>query len=71
MKTVTAKPFSRDFDEQLDAAESICGRSVKLRFQINDALEILEEFRGVYSDAILARVEETLRMQRWKYRYLF
>lgn len=69
---IRSKPFSRDFDEQLDACELLFP-AVRFRaaFTIEDAIHILSEFRGVYDEAILRRVEDTIRMQIRKYSYMF
>jgi hypothetical protein len=69
---IEAKPFSRDFDRQLDACDLL--RS-KYRFHANftmkDVDAILQEFTGIYEDAILNRVRETMRVQMRKYAYFF
>ena len=70
-KMITAKPFDRDFDLQLDAAEKLYGQGVSFSFGVKDVQRVLEEFRDVYEADILKRVEEVLRYQISKYQYLF
>ena len=71
MEKIEAKPFSRSFDEQMDAAEEMYGQQVHFRFSVKEAIEVLEECRSCYSEDVLERVEQILRWQMWKYRYLF
>lgn len=69
---VKAKPFSRGFDEQLDACELLFPAfSFQATFTIRDVTEVLSEFSGIYEDVILRRVEDTMRMQIRKYQYMF
>ena len=70
MRKIEAKPFSTDFDKQLEAAEELYGNQIKFTFKINDIQEILNQFNGIYSDEIRNRVEVFLRMQMRKYSYL-
>lgn len=70
-KTIKAKPFDRDFDLQLDAAEKLYGQGVRFSFGVNDVKDELEDFADVYETEILKRVEEVLRYQISKYQYLF
>lgn len=74
-KRIWAKPFSRDFDEQMDAANELYGSC--LRFQEKGSI-LLEELKrmdvfgkGCYEERVLLRVEETLRQQMRKYAYMF
>ena len=71
-KRIQAKPFSADFDQQLDACESLYG-DVRVRawFTMKDVEQILEEFQSIYEKPVLERVRESLRMQMRKYSYLF
>lgn len=71
MEKNEAKPFSRSFDEQMDAAEEMYGQQVHFRFSVKEAIEVLEECRSCYSEDVLERVEQILRWQMRKYRYLF
>lgn len=69
---IKAKPFSRDFDEQLDACEMLFPSfPFRAWFTMEDVTDILAEFRGTYDGRILQRVEQTMRMQIRKYQYMF
>lgn len=80
---ISAKPFSRDFDEQLDAAEELYGSYLKFNFPARKmamkAEEILSEIsvknkeQGQigYTREELERVKEVLSYQAGKYLYLF
>ncbi len=68
-----AKPFSRDFDEQRDAANELFGSFLKFGFS---SMYITEEkmFKGYadgYTEKEIQRVEETLRYQAAKYKCFF
>lgn len=69
---IQAKPFSRSFDEQLDACEILFGGfQFHAFFTIKDVETLLAEFQGVYDKLILDRVCEIMRQQMRKYAYLF
>lgn len=68
---IEAKPFSRSFDEQMDAAEKIYGQQLFLQFDIKTVLELLQRCEELYGAKICSRVEKILRYQMRKYRYLF
>lgn len=68
---IEAKPFSRNFDEQLDEVEILYGAHVHFTFSIKDVINELEKYRGIYDEVILKRVENILRLQIRKYQYLF
>lgn len=70
LQKITAKPFSVDFDKQLDAAEELYGVQLHLDFTIQDVCQELTELRDQYSDETLERVEQLLRRQIRKYSYL-
>ncbi len=71
-QTIQAKPFSTDFDRQLDACDLLFGGfRFQAKFTIKDVEQILAEFKGIYEDAVLYRVQETMRIQMRKYAYLF
>ncbi len=67
---VEAKPFSRDFDEQLDAAEELYGCNVKFRFGKKEVENVLEECGIYYSKETVERVREILYGQMRKYRHM-
>lgn len=71
MGLVEAKPFSRSFDEQLDAAEELYGQQLYFEFDIKDVLYLLEQCGEMYDKRICGRVEELLRYQIRKYGYFF
>lgn len=67
---VTSKTFSKDFDEQLDAAEKLYGQHIKFNFREKDVWLILEKEKH-YSEEMKERVMQIMREQRRKYSYLF
>lgn len=71
MKEIEAKPFSRDFDEQMDAAEELYGQQLRLHFTKKDVTDAVSEVSGYYTDDVLARVEEVIFQQMRKYQYLW
>jgi len=72
LKKVHAKPFSMDFDEQLDACELAFPQyPFHADFALKDVGNILKEFKGIYEDAALERVYDTMAAQIRKYGYLF
>jgi hypothetical protein len=69
---IEAKPFSRDFDRQLDACDLLDGTyRFHADFNMKDVDAILQEFVGIYEEAILDRVREVMRIQMRKYAYFF
>ena len=73
---ILAKPFSRDFDEQLDAANELYGCYLKFNFAATDIVKRLEKDVFVHGAGEEApkeqeRVKEVLRYQARKYGYLF
>lgn len=81
---IQAKPFSRDFDEQMDAANERYGCHLKFEFKPHEILSILERLKekyGIQSNGSaevsgyqyeeIERVEETLCSQARKYQYMF
>ncbi len=71
-RRIEAKPFSRNFDEQLDACEALYGGfSFRAEFTMRDAETVLQEFQGIYEEAVLERVRQTLRFQFRKYAYFW
>lgn len=71
MECIEAKPFSRDFDEQLDASEELYGQQIHFFFDANDVIRRMEAFAEYYDPLVLRRVEQILRLQMRKYAYLF
>ena len=71
-RRIEAKPFSTDFDQQLDACESLYGDvRIKMWFTMKDVERILMEFQGIYEEQVLGRVKDVMRLQLRKYSYLF
>lgn len=70
-KIIEAKPFSRDFDEQLDVAEELFGGYLKFNFSAKVMNDILREFHTFYKQEEIERVEGILRNQMSKYQYMF
>ena len=68
---IHAKPFDRDFDTQLDAAEELFGTQVKLSFTRADIDAALNEVAAYYATDIIERARDILYAQRKKYQYLF
>lgn len=81
-----AKPFSRDFDEQLDAANELYGSYLKFNFSANRIADVIAKLRenyllteediangrvDGYGEQEFKRVEDTLRYQAAKYKYMF
>ena len=64
---IEAKPFSRDFDEQTDAAEELFGSSLKFHLSHKALTDILKEVKTFYKEEEIERVEKTLCGQMRKY----
>lgn len=72
-RKIEAKPFHRDFDEQLDAANELFGQYLRFlnpEISIEGILEELAQEK-MYTQAERKRAEEVLRYQKKKYQYLF
>ena len=70
MKKIQAKPFSTDFDEQLDAAEALYGVQIRLGFSVKELEEEIESLTEDYSPVIRERILQLMRQQFRKYKYL-
>ncbi len=68
---IKAKPFSRDFDEQLDGVEALYGKQIHFRFDDKDIRVEIEKMDGIYPQGQVKRVETVLYQQKRKYAYLF
>lgn len=68
---VHAKPFSDDFDEQLDAAQELYDNYLKFDFTNKDIETVFDEVAEYYSQEIIQRVKDLLYNQKHKYQYLF
>lgn len=71
IEKVEAKPFSRDFDEQMDAAEKMYGQQLYFTFSIRNVEDVLALCRENYSEEICMRVLKLFRYQMRKYTYFF
>lgn len=67
---IEGKPFSRDFDEQLDAGEMLYGCNVKFCFGKKEADNILDACKLHYQGEIIERVRLVLYAQLRKYQYM-
>ena len=70
MKKIQAKPFSTDFDEQLDAAEALYGVQVQFDFSMKDLENEIPRLTEKYSPVICERIQQLMRQQFRKYKYL-
>ena len=68
---VGAKPFSSDFDTQVEAAELLYKPQLKFFFDRSDVARILDELESIYAPTILERTERVIYEQMRKYRILF
>lgn len=80
MEKIEAKPFSRDFFEQMDAADALYGDYLRFRMRrygihgfIDGLKEKYEAPEGLewYGDRVWSRVEQTLAEQAHSYSYAF
>ena len=67
---IEAKPFSSEFDTQLEAAEELFGTQLEFHFTIQDIHRELEALADFYPEDIRQRVELLMRQQMRKYSYL-
>lgn len=67
LRWIVAKPFSRDFDEQMDAAEELYGKQLQFSFDVDAIVKELGRLEGMYGRAACGRVEEVIRQQARKY----
>ena len=63
-KQVKAKPFSRKFDSQVKAAESLYGVQWQAKFSEQDVDEALVDLAEYYDEKTLVRVRNIIRSQR-------
>ena len=68
---VRAKPFSLDFDEQVEAANELYGSFLKFTFTKQDVRSILESAETFYPETILRRVQSIVFEQMRKYSIFF
>ena len=70
LEKIEAKPFSSDFDIQLDAAEELYGIQIGFQFTFKDIQIYLQKNSENYPREVIRRVEQLLRRQMRKYGYL-
>lgn len=68
---IHSKPFSRDFDEQLDAAQELYGYNLNFSFTNKDIESVFKEVSDYYSADIINRAKDLLYNQKHKYSYMF
>lgn len=68
---VTAKPFDRDFDEQVSAAEALFGPQLRFSFTKSDLASAFAGLEEYYSEETIVRVKQVLREQMRKYPVYF
>ncbi len=71
MKRIRAKPFSENFDEQLEAANALYGDQIKFSFTSADIAKTDEICKEYYDAATIKRVQDILYLQKSKYKYMF
>lgn len=71
MKKIQAKPFSENFDDQLEAANSLYGDQIKFTFTSADIAKIAEICKEYYDATTIKRVQDILYLQKNKYGYMF
>ncbi len=69
-KDIIAKPFSRDFDEQLDAANELYGSYLRFTLSKEDMVKEVGKWDFPYDREIIERAKTILRDQADKYRYM-
>lgn len=69
-KAIVAKPFSRDFDEQMDAANELYGTQLTLSISKKEMVKEVERYMHIYEKKVMDRVQEMLRYQTDKYSYM-
>lgn len=69
-KRIIAKPFSKDFDEQMDAANDLYGRYLKFTISKVEMVKEVERWDFPYEETLLDRAVNVLRYQARKYAYM-
>ena len=64
---VQAKPFDRDFDVQVEAAEALYGAPLRFSFTKEDVIDIRHGLSEMYDAQVIARVERVIYEQMRKY----
>ena len=71
---IQSKPFARDYDAQLDAAQELYGYYLQFPWGVTEMRKIAEDFFYLHPEVerkIAKRVTETLVQQARKYGYMF
>lgn len=68
---VRAKPFSTDFDEQVECANQLYGTHLKFTFTRQDVAALLESLADLYPEHILRRTERLVYEQMRRYGIYF
>lgn len=71
IEKVCAKPFSSNYDEQVEAANELYGTYLRFQFTKQDVTELLEQLRGGYPEVQLQRVQRVIFEQMRRYRIFF
>lgn len=69
-RSIIAKPFARDFDEQMDVANELYGNYLYFSLSKNDMIKEMDKFTFPHDPAVTERVKEVLRYQADKYQYM-
>ena len=69
-KDIIAKPFSRSFDEQLDAANELYGSYLRFTMTKADMVKEVDKWEFPYESTVLERVKTLIRDQADKYCYM-
>lgn len=64
---IQSKPFDRDFDVQLDAAQELYGEHLKFTFSNQDIEQTFNYAKEYYNDEIINRAKDLLYYQKHKY----
>lgn len=69
-KDIVAKPFARNFDEQTNAANELYGNHLTFSASKSEMIKELRKYEHICENEIVDRVEEILRYQADKYKYM-
>lgn len=69
-KDIIAKPFARDFDEQMDAANELYGSFLRFSISKEQMVKEVEQWELPYEEDVIKRAMDTLRYQAGKYLYM-
>lgn len=71
IEKIKAKPFSNNFDVQMEAATKLYGDQLKLSFTNADIENTFDEVKDYYPTEIITRAKSLLYNQKHKYGYMF